>query len=201
MSAKWAGIASRLQVWKKDGQVAPHKPLLLLLILSQARRREPNCFPYAEIDGPLRKLLREFGPSRESYHPEYPFQYLQSDGIWMLDGTEGLQPRKEKNQLPKRQLLRANMLGRVPERLWKFSIPASGWRTRVSAKVWKWRTSFSARCFDRINMPTSMFHTCAASVKFTEDTNAVAFISVCSLIVPGSPLSGVDMPIITKARA
>ena len=26
--------------------------------------------------------LFEFGPSRKSYHPEYPFWRLQNDGIW-----------------------------------------------------------------------------------------------------------------------
>jgi putative restriction endonuclease len=119
MSAEWAGIAAKLTVWKRGGQAAPHKPLLLLLILAQAQRRGPNEFPFAEINDPMQGLLREFGPSRKSYHPEYPFQYLQSDGVWTLDGTEGLQPRKEKNQLPKGELLRANVSGRVPEHLWK----------------------------------------------------------------------------------
>ncbi len=37
---------------------------------------------YAKVDRDLRTLLAGFGPSRKSYHPEYPFWRLQKDGLW-----------------------------------------------------------------------------------------------------------------------
>jgi hypothetical protein len=36
--------------------------------------------PYAEVDRELGKLLMEFGPRRQSYHPEYPCLALAKKG-------------------------------------------------------------------------------------------------------------------------
>jgi len=38
--------------------------------------------------------LRTYGPSRRSYHPEYPFWHLQSDGLWEIPRGVRLQRRK-----------------------------------------------------------------------------------------------------------
>jgi len=44
------------------------------------------------VEEPLKNLLMEFGPFRQSYHPEYPFWRLQGDGIWELENTDQLSP-------------------------------------------------------------------------------------------------------------
>lgn len=75
---------SNLSIWKKNGQRAPHKPLLLLYALGQLQQNVTHL-PYEEVRLKLRKLLFEFGPSRKSYHPEEPFVRLTTDGIWELD--------------------------------------------------------------------------------------------------------------------
>ncbi|MCP4120247.1 MAG: restriction endonuclease [Bacteroidetes bacterium] len=43
---------------------------------------------FNEVEKPLRALLEEFGPKRQSYHPEYPFWRLTNDGVWLLEGAE-----------------------------------------------------------------------------------------------------------------
>jgi putative restriction endonuclease len=73
-----------LSIWKKGGQRAPHKPLLLLLALGQLQSKKSNMFLYEDIKPKLTKLLIEFGPIRKSYHPEEPFVRLTRDGIWQL---------------------------------------------------------------------------------------------------------------------
>jgi len=76
-------IAS-LSVWKKSGQRAPHKPLLILYALAQLQHRN-FTLPYEQVRVKLKNLLIEFGPHRKSYHPEEPFVRLTTDGIWELN--------------------------------------------------------------------------------------------------------------------
>nr|WP_304212390.1 HNH endonuclease [Fredinandcohnia onubensis] len=73
-----------LSIWKKGGQRAPHKPLLLLLALGQLQSKKSNMFLYEDIKPKLTQLLIDFGPIRKSYHPEEPFVRLTRDGIWQL---------------------------------------------------------------------------------------------------------------------
>ena len=73
-----------INIWKKGVQRAPHKPLLLLYALARSRRNRDRFIPYPDVDAKLRQLLIDFGPTRRSYHPEYPFWRPQNDGIWEL---------------------------------------------------------------------------------------------------------------------
>lgn len=74
-----------LTIWKKNGQRAPHKPLLILYALGRLQAEGKQHFPYEEVRGKLKEMLVEFGPSRKSYHPEQPFARLPKDGIWQLN--------------------------------------------------------------------------------------------------------------------
>lgn len=96
-----------LNVWKRGGERAPHKPLLLLLALGRYSRGEPREIRYSQVDQQLTALLREFGPSRRSYHPEFPFYHLRNDGIWILRDAERLQ-KKKGGSSPKRSELLAH---------------------------------------------------------------------------------------------
>src|SRR5262245_50527103 len=69
----------RLNVWKRGGQRAPHKPLLVLYALGQWQRGDRADLPFREVDRDLTDLLKEFGPPRQAHHPEYPFWRLQRD--------------------------------------------------------------------------------------------------------------------------
>ena len=102
---------NRLNVWKQGGQRAPHKPLLLLYALGRSLRGEGRLMPYAEVDRDLRKLLAEFGPSRKSYHPEYPFWRLQNDGLWEVMDAEDLQLRQSSTDARKSELIKYDVQG------------------------------------------------------------------------------------------
>ena len=77
-----------INVWKQGAQRAPHKPLLLLYALASSQRNRERFIPYTEIDEKLKQLLMDFGPSRKSYNPQYPFWRLQHDGIWELENAQ-----------------------------------------------------------------------------------------------------------------
>ena len=82
-----------LRIWRRRGERAPHKPLLLLLALGRLLNEQPRLGSYTgEIETPLRNLLERFGPPRRSIHPEHPFGRLVADGVWETPGTEGPPP-------------------------------------------------------------------------------------------------------------
>lgn len=70
--------------------------------------------PYAEVDRDLGKLLMEFGPRRQSYHPEYPFWRLQNDDLWELDNAEGLETRRGNTDAKKSELIEHKVEGGFP---------------------------------------------------------------------------------------
>lgn len=80
-------------VWSEGEQRAPHKPLLILYAMGALSRGEEKIL-FSEMEKPLRELLKEFGPRRKSYHPEYPFWRLKNDGIWQLENAEKCETRK-----------------------------------------------------------------------------------------------------------
>ena len=109
----------KTQVWRSGGARAPHKPLLLLLTLGRVRRGEARLASYAEhVHQPLKKLLRDFGPSGRTLHPEYPFWHLHSatGELWELAGAERLHvpPGKSANS---GDLIRLGVSGGLPEPL------------------------------------------------------------------------------------
>ena len=82
-----------------------HNPLLLLYALGRLSRGVGKSMPFREVAPELTELLREFGPSRKSYHPEYPFWRLQNDGIWVVNKADELRRRTGQTDVPKRELL------------------------------------------------------------------------------------------------
>jgi putative restriction endonuclease len=72
----------------KNGERAPHKPLLLLLALAAFQNKKSTFLKYSEIEEQFKGLLELFGPPRKSFHPEHPFVRLSNDkGIWDLRGN------------------------------------------------------------------------------------------------------------------
>lgn len=109
---------TRVTVWSRGAQRAPHKPLLLLLALARRARGEPREIPYREVDAKLGALLREFGPPRKSVHPEYPFWRLQNDGVWVVRDADRLARRTGKDDARKSELLRLNPPGGLDPEIW-----------------------------------------------------------------------------------
>lgn len=100
-----------LNVWKRNGERAPHKPLLVLLAFGALFRGQARMIPYDEIDKPLQDLLREFGPPRQSFHSEYPFWRLQNDGIWELANAQFVEERASNRDAKKSELLKYGVSG------------------------------------------------------------------------------------------
>ena len=95
-----------LNVWRRGDERAPHKPLLVLYALGQLQAGAERLIPFDQLERPLERLLEEFGPPRESTHPELPFYHLQNDGVWQIE--EGAHPltRRKGSKNPLRTELR-----------------------------------------------------------------------------------------------
>ena len=89
-------------VWERDGERAPHKPLLVLLAIGKLLRGEGRLISYTNIEEGLKDLLKEFGPWRKTYHPEQPFWRLRNakdekDIVWEIPNSHKIQEGKRKN--------------------------------------------------------------------------------------------------------
>lgn len=113
------GQFRELNVWRRREERAPHKPLLVLLALGRVQRGEARLARYEEIDGPLTRLLEEFGPPRKSVHPELPFYHLQTDGVWEVEEKPELRRREGSRNFLKSDLMRLGIAGGFPEGLFE----------------------------------------------------------------------------------
>jgi len=58
---------SGIRTWRRSGERAPHKPLLILYALGRFARGEPREMYYEDIKEDLRKLPVDFGQYRHTY--------------------------------------------------------------------------------------------------------------------------------------
>ena len=108
---EWLSKVRAIQSWQSGGLRAPHKPLLLLYALGHLQRTGTPAVSFVDAADPLKDLLREFSPTGPALHPEYPFFYLQNDGLWQLDATLELAPGRSPSA---GQLRSASAVGRLP---------------------------------------------------------------------------------------
>lgn len=76
-----------LNIWKREGERAPHKPLLVLYAIGKLLRDESRLTSYTDVEKKMSYLLTEFGPNRKTV-PAYPFWRLQNDGIWEVSNAD-----------------------------------------------------------------------------------------------------------------
>jgi predicted restriction endonuclease len=69
---------------------APHKPILILLLLDQILNGHANHFPFAELDHDLKRLLEKYGSNNASNTRNEPFWRLKNDGIAEINAPASL---------------------------------------------------------------------------------------------------------------
>lgn len=107
-----------LQTWKRDGERAPHKPLLILLALGRLYQGHDRLLAFTSVEHELSQLLVEFGPPRKSLHPEYPFWRLQRDNVWEVQVPHNLTLRQSNTDPLKSELRTAGVGGGFTEELY-----------------------------------------------------------------------------------
>jgi putative restriction endonuclease len=128
-------VFDRINVWSRGSERAPHKPLLVLYALGQLSRGEANSIAFRDVAPKLTELLQEFGPSRKSYHPEYPFWRLQNDGVWVVENADQLQRRTGQTDIPKRELLEKDVHAHFSDKVAKRLQSDAGLRADVALRL------------------------------------------------------------------
>ena len=134
-SVFWRNALADLHTWKRGGQRAVHKPLLSLLLIARAISGGSNQIHFTEIESQLETLLREFGPTRKSYHPEFPFWHLQYDRFWHVQGGTELPKRKGSSSPTRTTLRQRDAVGFVPDYLWHVLTEDAALRTDLTHKL------------------------------------------------------------------
>jgi len=78
----------RLRTYKRDGQAAPHKPLLILMACRNAVLGLDRHLPVGRLVEGLSSLIGDFSVA-DSGSAEEPVWRLQSDGLWEVLRDEG----------------------------------------------------------------------------------------------------------------
>lgn len=133
--ALWDHAVENLNTWKCEGVRAPHKPLLILMLIARAERGADRHVRFREIEKQLRHLIKQFGPPRSQYHPEYPFWHLRNDGIWIIQDVERIPLRKQGHNPSAATLRKLDVEGAVPEGLWRALTRNAVHRRRLAWKL------------------------------------------------------------------
>ncbi|WP_207946319.1 phosphorothioated DNA-binding restriction endonuclease, partial [Actinomadura sp. 7K507] len=85
----WVERVLSVRRYSRNGERAPHKPLLLLYALGRFRSEGPQAIEFSAAEQDLDRLLQEFGPPRTT-SPGYPFHHLTNDDrLWEVTTTDG----------------------------------------------------------------------------------------------------------------
>lgn len=95
----WLERVAGIRQWTRNGERAPHKPLLLLYAFGRFQRTGTTEVAYLEAEPALAQLLQDFGPPGRKSTPAYPFHHLQSDGLWSVTTVTGESPGSSPTQL------------------------------------------------------------------------------------------------------
>lgn len=81
---------SGIQQSRWHRRVAPHKPLLILMMLGRLVNDKSRLVGFREIEHELLVLLQNFGWIVRKQTPDNPFKRLRNDHIWELHGPKEL---------------------------------------------------------------------------------------------------------------
>lgn len=117
-AAQFLDSLSKLHTWTRGAERAPHKPLLVLLVLARVRQGLPRLVEFREIEDQLRALIELTAPGRRG-HPEYPFWRLQADGIWEVPDATQLSTRDSNSDPTVSELRDQRIQGGLPREIFE----------------------------------------------------------------------------------
>ena len=106
---------ANIQVFRRGEQRAPHKPLYLLLLISNLQKGLPRLASFPEISEKLSAALKRYAPYSKSIHPEYPFWRLQNDNLATVVASMSLKSRKSNTDPTRKSLIASNAQGGLNE--------------------------------------------------------------------------------------
>jgi len=92
---------------------APHKPILILLLLERILNGHPNNFSFSELDHDLKKWLEKYGSNNASNTRNEPFWRLKNDSLWDITAPPAL--LNQSSTPTPNQLIEANVFAQLKD--------------------------------------------------------------------------------------
>ena len=88
---EYFSLLGRLRQSSVGSHRAPHKPLLLLLALTNLQQGNKISLSYVDINERLAPLLKDYAPQSFSRNPNTwdPFRRLSNDELWVVEDERG----------------------------------------------------------------------------------------------------------------
>ena len=137
------------------------------MLIARAASNGSRRMHFVTIVEKLTNLLKEFGPRRLTYHPEFPFWYLQTDGFWEVENKSTLALKKS-GQSPTRQtLLAQDAVGAVPQHLWEALQHSAVLRAELTQQLLNefWPPTRHDAIRQAIGLPEVVTHTVGAVLR------------------------------------
>ena len=96
---------------------APHKPILILLLLERILNGHGNNFKFVELDHDLKKWLEKHGSNNASNTRNEPFWRLKNDGVWDITGP--IELSSQSSTPTPNQLIEANVSAQLKDDLYQ----------------------------------------------------------------------------------
>jgi len=121
-------------VWRRGGERAPHKPLLLLYALGKVEEGAPASISYESIDTDVGALLQDFGPPRRTRAAD-PYWYLRNDGLWVVRDADSLELKANGKQPSERALRESGSEGGFPPEIFRLLHSKPQLRHRIAREL------------------------------------------------------------------
>ena len=109
---------------------APHKPILILLLLERILNGHPNNFSFSELDHDLKKWLEKYGSNNASKTRNEPFWRLKNDGLWDISAPPAL--LNQSSTPTPNQLIEANVFAQLKDDIYHDLIRSPGLIQHIS---------------------------------------------------------------------
>jgi len=122
---KWSQLIDDLKVGRAGGRKAPHKPLLLLMLLQRAASGERNVLPFSEFRSWFDPRVRRLGLETEARYPFFHLQSCLGGQGWVLHSAEGGRWSLERRP-PQAWFNKQDPVGRLHGDLWMEASQGAG---------------------------------------------------------------------------
>ena len=124
----------------RNGNRAPHKPLLVLLALARLQSGAPRLLHFKDIKGQLEELLLRFDRPQKSgkVQPELPFWHLTEPGIWEFAEPaqiEELRAKRANRKPTRRDLERVDAAAGFPRQVFEQLSQSPALRQQLAARL------------------------------------------------------------------
>ena len=110
-------LFKKLKVWKRHGQRAPHKPLMVLWAIGRCKKGLPRLTHFRRVEDEVRQLIHTLGLPHADMRVEYPFWRLRNDRVWEIIGSANIRETQAGDPF-RRDLVRFDVRGGFTEAIY-----------------------------------------------------------------------------------